>query len=431
MGRAVLLALALSLGLGQALLLHQGVLRSKPFAVRRLTLIKATGVGEGAQNLRVVKLSMPASSVAKKRRVQREVEDAETEEALAAELAAPAPAEKGYLESSPGFASVVVNNMRDNFWLGTVAPAVIISYGVKAAVQKSRAAFTKRQAGLVKNYAFEMLKYDGNLATLREVHAEYVQKLGPKQMRDEIVLEYLRRFFANKTLSGAAVKSLAFIISINKLDDVKAAKLLYIIGKEFEGKLVSVGKVYFLAERILSDPAALALMQTLKAETAEKVRGDTADAIKQFESSQAVLAETAVRSFTQDLPETVEDLTDAREAITEEARLLGMSEEKAMEIFNVVLAVEEEEAEAAARLADEEDDEDDEGADALAAIRDAAMGVDAAPVPTGNTALVVECSQCSYTLFVAKGREAKFFGPSFKCPECGAAKETFKTRPQA
>jgi rubrerythrin len=165
-----------------------------------------------------------------------------------------------------------------------------------------------------------------------------------------------------------------------------------------------------------------------------------------------------VRSFIQNLPETVADLTDAREAVTEEARLLGMSEEKAMvsalenafffyflqvlilccvascpqEIFNVVLAAEQEKAEADARYEEAENDEEaDEDGDALAAIRDVAMGVEAAPVSTGNTALVVECSQCSYTLFVAKGREAKFFGPSFKCPDCGAAKDTFKTRRQA
>lgn len=221
-------------------------------------------------NIRPVTLAMPASSIAKKRRVQREVEDEETEEALATELATPSSAEVAYRESAPGIASVLVNNMRQNFWLGTVAPAVLVSYGIKAAVQKSKAAFTKRQTGLVNNYAFEMLKYDGNIATLREVHTEYLQKLGPKQMRDEIVLEYLRRFFAKTTLSGAAVKSLAFIISINKLDDVKAAKLLLLIGKELEGKLVTIGKIYFLAERILSDPAALALIQTLKTETAEK-----------------------------------------------------------------------------------------------------------------------------------------------------------------
>lgn len=30
-----------------------------------------------------------------------------------------------------------------------------------------------------------------------------------------------------------------------------------------------------------------------------------------------------------------------------------------------------------------------------------------------------------YKMFVAKGREFKFFGDGFKCPECGAGKNKF------
>jgi rubrerythrin len=45
--------------------------------------------------------------------------------------------------------------------------------------------------------------------------------------------------------------------------------------------------------------------------------------------------------------------------------------------------------------------------------------------PTSN---VYECSDCGYTLFVAKGRESKFYGEGFKCPECGAKKDKFKPK---
>jgi len=41
---------------------------------------------------------------------------------------------------------------------------------------------------------------------------------------------------------------------------------------------------------------------------------------------------------------------------------------------------------------------------------------------------VYECTECGYTLFVAKGREFKFYGDDFKCPECGAEKDKFKAR---
>ena len=57
-----------------------------------------------------------------------------------------------------------------------------------------------------------------------------------------------------------------------------------------------------------------------------------------------------------------------------------------------------------------EDDEDDDEDDL---------------VPTSN---VYECGECGYTLFVAQGRESKFFGSGFRCPECGAAKDKFIAR---
>lgn len=41
---------------------------------------------------------------------------------------------------------------------------------------------------------------------------------------------------------------------------------------------------------------------------------------------------------------------------------------------------------------------------------------------------VFECGNCGYTMFVAKGRDFKFFGDDFSCPECGAAKDQFESR---
>merc|ERR1711862_549056 len=41
---------------------------------------------------------------------------------------------------------------------------------------------------------------------------------------------------------------------------------------------------------------------------------------------------------------------------------------------------------------------------------------------------VMECDECGYTLFIAQGREFKFFSESFTCPECGCAKDKFTKR---
>jgi rubredoxin len=65
-------------------------------------------------------------------------------------------------------------------------------------------------------------------------------------------------------------------------------------------------------------------------------------------------------------------------------------------------------------------DKDDEEAIKAAAEADADD-----EAPSSN---VFECSDCGYTLFVAKGREFKFYGDDFSCPECGAGKDKFNAK---
>ena len=36
-----------------------------------------------------------------------------------------------------------------------------------------------------------------------------------------------------------------------------------------------------------------------------------------------------------------------------------------------------------------------------------------------------ECTKCGYIMFPAAGREFKFYGDDFKCPTCGAGKDSF------
>merc|ERR1711935_296132 len=54
-----------------------------------------------------------------------------------------------------------------------------------------------------------------------------------------------------------------------------------------------------------------------------------------------------------------------------------------------------------------------------------AIGGDEDDKPTSN---VMGCQDCGYTLFIAKGRESKFFGEGFTCPECGSPKDRFQPK---
>ena len=49
------------------------------------------------------------------------------------------------------------------------------------------------------------------------------------------------------------------------------------------------------------------------------------------------------------------------------------------------------------------------------------------PATESKAGKVVECQECGFTLLIGKGRESKFFGKDFKCPECGASKSKFAT----
>ena len=53
-----------------------------------------------------------------------------------------------------------------------------------------------------------------------------------------------------------------------------------------------------------------------------------------------VLAETGVRSFAAKLPEGIETVEDAKEAVAAEGRLLGVSAERCNQIFDELVAEE-------------------------------------------------------------------------------------------
>lgn len=77
----------------------------------------------------------------------------------------------------------------------------------------------------------------------------------------------------------------------------------------------------------------------------------------------------------------------------------------------------------------EDDDTSGGAANADAAAAAAAI---AAAGGGSSDALICECktADCGYTLFVAAGREDKFFPDGFTCPECGVGKDEFEVRKQ-
>lgn len=379
---------------------------------------------------------LPVDSAAKKRRrveedenideLQAPVDGQENPLMMAPDRSVQAVKEESFQGSTSRFGNNVVDAMRGNFWLGTVAPAVAVVWGGRKIITIRKNKFETRQNGLIKSYANEMMLNDGDMKALKRVHGDYIREVA-KSKRDDMFVEYLRRFFLKQAISGDAVKSLALMVSLHKLSDEKAAELFLRIGEEFGAKKpVAVGKVLLLAERILKDTQALNLLQPLKDDITAKTYGkDPEVAAKLFDASQNMLLEAAIRQVAENLPETLETMDEARDLIKAEASLIGVPEEKAMGILDQLLEE--------ARLEEESDSEEIERpqGEAMAALMEAAetKGEQGAPVAAGSGPLIVDCSNCGYVLFVAKGREEKFFGPDYTCPECGAPKSDMVVRP--
>jgi len=189
-------------------------------------------------------------------------------------------------------------------------------------------------------------------------------------------------------------------------------------------KSASAGKLLFFGEHILKNKEAKAKLEPIKRMLSDSYGGDgPVSGVEILKRSQIAMGEAAYRAAVAAAGKEQTNLTIGWE-------VLGISNEKAIEIFKEVkkegfltgreakygtanqkydkkgnLIDHSDPLNKKSVEANEENNEDDDS--------------------IGN---VFECGKCGYTLFVAKGRDFKFYGADFKCPECGADKDEFFSR---
>jgi len=134
-----------------------------------------------------------------------------------------------------------------------------------------------------------------------------------------------------------------------------------------------------------------------------------------MEVSQTLMGESAYRAV-------VEDAGEKQTSLTTGWEILGIKKKRATEIWKSVLTeefVEEDvkEEDSYESLVSAEERED------FKKREEEKKKVE--ETETTSTDNARECGDCGFTLFIAKGREFKFYGDSFKCPECGASKDKF------
>ncbi len=191
-------------------------------------------------------------------------------------------------------------------------------------------------------------------------------------------------------------------------------------------KVASAGKLLFFGTHILKSKEARANLDPIKEMLASSYRDDVSVSGEEIVArSQIAMGEAAYRA-------TVAAGGKKQESLTVGWEVLGLDKEKATEIFEEVahegfkssreqkygsanqkydkkgrkLDKEGELLNPEEATGDDDDDDDDDS-------------------PTGS---VYECGECGYTLFIAQGRDFKFFSDTFECPECGAKKDKFVGR---
>lgn len=315
------------------------------------------------------------------------------------------------------------NEIAVTLFLPTLIGFGIFNWGFR----KARARFSSGSEVGLASFANEMIYHDGNFEEMELCKKEWSGKLawlGPKknkQMLDSFLEDYAKR----KPISPQAISSVSYVLSLFKMTEEKSAdafvSLCYRGGAE---RVSSANKLLFIGTQLFKNPEALAKLNEIKDMIKGTYRTSTGGD-EMVKASQYAMGDAAYRNEVQKI-----GLTSK---LPDGWQVLGLTQEKANAIYT------EEKERGFQTLKDEiySDEKfkynekgqrvDDDGnvideEDRLRNEMEAEWEDDSSASDGA-----FECANCGYTLFVAKGRGAKFFGAGFKCPECGAAKDQFFT----
>jgi len=292
--------------------------------------------------------------------------------------------------------------------------------------------------------AKEITFHVGDYENMESSYKSYKKKLwfngAPSYVNSELLKRLAVTWCTQVSITPRSVSSLAYLFTMMKISDVEAAESLVAACRENPKSMAIASKVLFYSEQIFKDKAA-------KKKTVPLIKNLTKmfDDVETVMNQQKDMAESAYR-------DAVAEAGSGQTKITEGWKVLGLDRETAETIFEETKALgflsrkelwqKEEDDVAMAEMRAAEDarqklrdsidkdgnlidpDADDVDPDKLITDEDLDKEYeeddDMAITPGAK-----ECSNCGYTLFIAKGREGKFFSSSFSCPECGASRDQF------
>jgi len=332
-----------------------------------------------------------------------------------------------YEQKEQSFGERAGNRLKDMDWQDIITtlivPSIFAFAGLRWGAKKAANKVQIKAEGLLESFASEMVYHDGDFEEMKLCLKAYSSKmvwLGPN--RTPVMLKrYLQLYSKKKTVSPQSISSLSYVFNLFKLSEEKAAQILVSLCHQMgTEKLSSAGKLLFFGSRILKTAEGKAALNPIRDMIKSSYR-EVEVAETMVETSQQAMAEAGYKTAVQQGGKDQQSLTIGWE-------VLGLDKDTAMRIFQEeadegFITDREKMYGGQSRKYDAKGnriDKDDNLVDPENAIEG---GEDAKPASN-----VMGCMDCGFTLFIAKGREEKFFGKGFKCPECGSKKDRFEPK---
>ena len=330
--------------------------------------------------------------------------------------------------------------------LTILIPTFVAYLGVKKVAQIGFGKLGEKADDLYQQAATDIAYHVGDYEAMENTYKDYKKKLwfngAPSYINSELVKRLAAVYCTNVSVTPKSVSSLAYLLSLMKITDDEAAESFVEACRENPNSMAIASKVLFYSEQVFKDKSAKKKMTPLLKQLT-RMFGDVEAVMNQ----QRDMAESAYR-------DAVAEAGEGQTKITEGWKVLGLDKETAERIFeetkelgflsrkelwqkeedDIARAQYEAEEKARQDLRNSIDkdgnlikpgDEIDE--DKKITDEDLNQDYDEDEDDSGPTSGgAKECGNCGYTMFIAAGREGRFFSSGFTCPECGAGRDQFK-----
>ncbi|KAK4528627.1 hypothetical protein GAYE_SCF62G6572 [Galdieria yellowstonensis] len=293
-----------------------------------------------------------------------------------------------------------VENWKPNPLLLAAGTIALASAGGYFGVKK----FMKRRKNLIEKCGLELVRYGTAELDLVDIAEEYKNKWELFFSRVDLYEEYLVTLLKERALSFQLLEDTYTVYKTLNLSHSQLLTAFNRAAKRLRERPSALDKLLFVAERLIPEKlrSKLEIMSLFPYPT---------ETVRELQRS---LAETCFLQLVR---------SEGRNkdfSPIEKAELLGLSEDQAQSLYDQYLLEEVQKSDYGKSTTKEKVVSVDERVDSVSTEKDSSSSK-----PASKAAHAYQCQNCGYTIYPAAGREFKFFGESFVCPQCKSPKSEF------